>query len=99
MNRRIPNGSWCLFRANPGGSRQGKVVLAAHQDIRDESSGAHFTVKVYSSEKAQRGDGGWRHSKVVLSPDSSFAEFRPISFSERDAEGLRVVAEHVAVLG
>lgn len=99
MNRRIPNGSWCLFRANPGGSRQGKVVLAAHQDIQDESSGARFTVKVYSSEKIPDGAGGWRHSKVLLSPDSSFAEFRPISFSGNDADDLRVVAELVAVLG
>ena len=23
MNRRIPNGSWCLFKANPAGTRQG----------------------------------------------------------------------------
>lgn len=27
MNRRIPNGAWCLFRAAPAGSSQGKIVL------------------------------------------------------------------------
>jgi len=27
MNKRIPNGSWCVFKASPEGSRQGRVVL------------------------------------------------------------------------
>ena len=30
MNKRIPNGSWCLFKSNPGGSRNGKVVIVQH---------------------------------------------------------------------
>src|SRR5262249_10736098 len=34
MNRRIPNGSWCLFRANPQGTRSGKVVVAQHHSIQ-----------------------------------------------------------------
>ena len=35
MNRRIPNGAWRLFRANPAGSRQGKVVVVQHRSIAD----------------------------------------------------------------
>ena len=35
MNKRIPNGSWCLFRLNPGGTRQGKVLLVQHRNIDD----------------------------------------------------------------
>jgi len=35
MNRRIPNGSWCLFRLNPTGTRQGKIVLAQHRGIAE----------------------------------------------------------------
>ncbi|WP_260425288.1 S24 family peptidase [Halomonas sp. YLB-10] len=31
MNRRIPNGAWRLFHANPGGTRQGKVVVVQHR--------------------------------------------------------------------
>jgi hypothetical protein len=27
MNRRIPNGTWCLFHTNPTGTREGKVVV------------------------------------------------------------------------
>src|SRR5690606_22287382 len=43
MNRRIPNGAWCLWRANPGGTRQGKVVLAEHRDIDDPELGGRYT--------------------------------------------------------
>lgn len=50
MNRRIPNGAWCLFSRSTGGTRQGKVVLAQHREISDTDTGAHFTVKVYESE-------------------------------------------------
>ena len=34
MNRRIPNGAWCLFRGNPSGTRQGKVVVVQHREPR-----------------------------------------------------------------
>lgn len=33
MNRRIPSGSWCLFKEIPAGSRQGKIVLVRHREI------------------------------------------------------------------
>lgn len=39
MNRRIPNGSWCLFRANPAGTREGKVVVVQHRSIADPETG------------------------------------------------------------
>lgn len=29
MNRRIPNGSWCLFRKDPGGTRQNNRISTA----------------------------------------------------------------------
>ena len=54
MNRRIPNGSWCLFKLAPGGTRQGKVVLVQHRDIDDIDTGGHYTIKVYESEKVSR---------------------------------------------
>src|SRR6185503_21040094 len=56
MNRRIPNGSWCLFRFNPAGTRQGKVVVAQHRSIQDPELGGSFTVKVYFSEKRNTAD-------------------------------------------
>ncbi len=39
MNRRIPNGAWCLFRANPTGTRRGKVVVVQHRSIADPETG------------------------------------------------------------
>ncbi len=60
MNRRIPNGSWCLFKADPKGSREGKIVLVQHKDIQDMEQGGHYTVKEYHSDKAYTEDGEWR---------------------------------------
>ena len=98
MNRRIPNGSWCLWRLAPRGSLQGKVVLAQHRDIQDAEVGGQYTVKVYASEKEQLGDGSWRHTQVVLNPDSSDAAFGPIELEDGDDDGVRVLAQLIKVL-
>src|SRR4029077_19987833 len=45
MNRRIPNGSWCLFRSASGGSRQGKVVLVELREIQDPETKGKKTYK------------------------------------------------------
>lgn len=98
MNRRIPNGSWCLFRANPQGSRVGKVVVAEHRSIDDPESGGSYTVKVYSSEKIHSVDGVWTHAKVELSPDSNDAAFKPLRFGPDSAGSVKIVAELIVVL-
>lgn len=98
MNRRIPNGAWCLWRANPAGTRQGKVVLAQHGDINDPELGGRYTVKVYESEKVATDDGGWRHSVVRLKPDSDDPSFEPIVFENLEEGELAIVAELVEVL-
>ncbi|MDD3250208.1 MAG: hypothetical protein PHF23_07590 [Smithellaceae bacterium] len=84
MNRRIPNGAWCLFRLNPEGTRQGGVVLAQHRDITDtDSGGQQYTVKVYSSTKESLPDGSWRHKSIILKPDTNMPGYEPIVFFER----------------
>jgi len=98
MNRRVPNGSWCLFRLNPVGSRQGKVVLVQHREIQDTDTGGHFSVKVYESEKRKEADGTWQHTKIILRPDSTDSGYQPITFTLDQAERLQVIAELVAVL-
>jgi len=98
MNRRIPNGSWCLFRANPQGTRVGKVVVAQHRSIDDSELGGSYTVKVYSSEKEQTQDGSWQHARVELSPDSSDPSFVPLTFGPEAAESVKIVAELIGVL-
>jgi len=98
MNKRIPNGAWCLFRANPVGSRQGKIVLVQHRDVTDPEIGGSYTVKRYQSEK--QGDGeGWQHERITLMPMSSDPRFMPLVLVPKDEGAVRVVAEWVAVVG
>jgi hypothetical protein len=98
MNKRIPNGAWCVWRLNPPGSRQGKVVLAMHRDIQDPEMGGQFTVKVYESETQELGDGEWQHSRILLKPASTDPGFQPIVLEELVEGELVVVAELVEVL-
>jgi len=99
MNRRIPNGSWCLFRANPAGTREGKVVVVQHRSIADPDTGGQYTVKLYSSEKVEADDGGWKHERITLRPDSDQPGFEPIEISLGDSdEDFAVVAEMSMVL-
>ena len=99
MNRRIPNGAWCLFRANPAGTREGKVVVVQHRSIADPETGGQYTIKVYSSEKAPADDGGWRHRRITLRPDSDQSWFEPVVVELGEGEeGFAVVAEMLTVL-
>lgn len=96
MNRRIPNGSWCLFKANPGGTRNGKVVLVQHREIEDPDHGGSYTVKVYHSEKTMDEDIVV-NTKIVLKPDSNAYGYSPIVF-EDDSESLVVLGEFLVVV-
>ena len=99
MNRRIPDGAWCLFRVNPQGSRQGKVVVAQHRSIADPELGGSYTVKVYSSVKEAAADGSWRHALVTLSPDSDDPRFEPIEIRAGSDDEVMIVAEFLGVVG
>lgn len=99
MNQRIRNGSWCLFRANPEGSRNGKIVLVQHRDIQDQEQGGHFTVKEYHSEKVFNDDGTWEHSSIVLKPKSNSLRYKDIVLEERQAEELKVIGEWLGIVG
>jgi len=97
MNRRIPNGSWCLFRRATAGSRDGKVVLAKLLDRQDPENGGRFTIKVYKSTKRTT-DDSWEHVRIVLQPDSTNLAFNPIEFTSNPDDSLQIIAEFVAVL-
>jgi SOS-response transcriptional repressor LexA len=99
MNRRIPNGAWCLFRANPAGTREGKVVVVQHRSIADPETDGRYTIKLYSSEKTHTEDGGWQHSRITLSPDSSNPGYQPIVIERpEEDESFTVIAEMLMVL-
>lgn len=98
MNKIIPNGSWCLFRANPPGSRNGKIVLVESREISDPEHGGSYTVKRYRSWKNVSSDDSWEHSRIELLPESFDLRFAPIVFDAEKASELRVIAEYVAIL-
>lgn len=99
MNKRILNGSWCLFNLKPAGSRQGKIVLVQHRSIDDPDTGGHYTVKIYQSEKVISEDGGWRHSRITLKPSSTDPSYKPIVLEVESGDEVSVIAEMIAVLG
>ena len=99
MNRRIPNGAYCLFRLHPAGSRQGRAVLAQHRSIEDPDTGGRFTVKVYSSTKLIGQADEWVRERVVLRPDTDRAGYEPIVIEDGQGEDpVTIVAEVLDVL-
>jgi uncharacterized protein len=98
MNRRIPNGAWCLFRQASAGSRNSRVVVAQHRDIADPDTGGQFTVKLYESRKRRTPEGSWRHEAIVLRPDTDADGYEPIVLRPDQVESLKIIAELVSVL-
>lgn len=98
MNRRIPNGAYCVFRHPVEGTRQGRVVLVEHRDIHDSELGGSFTVKIWESEKEELEGDTWRHREVRLRPDTTAPGYDAIILREVLEGELRVAAELVEVL-
>jgi len=98
MNRRIPNGAYCVFRHPVEGSRQGRVVLVEHRAILDPELGGSFTLKVWESDKEELEDGTWRHREIRLIPDTTGTAYEPIVLRDVGEDEIRVVAELGEVL-
>jgi type I restriction enzyme R subunit len=102
MEPRVPDGAWCLFHSPVVGSREGRIVLAAHRGVADAEHGGRYTVKVYHSEKVQEAGGDadevdaetWRHVAIELRPLNP--EFEVLRLSPDDE--VAIVAELVEVL-
>ena len=52
MEPKIHDGDFCVFRANPAGSRQGKIVLVQHYNYYDSDYSGAYSIKEYSSTKS-----------------------------------------------
>jgi len=96
MEPKIHDGDLLVFRRDPAGTRQGKIVLAQYRGPADPDTGGAFTVKRYSSEKTADEDDGWRHTRITLSPLNP--DYEPIELAPEDEEAFRVVAELVGNL-
>jgi uncharacterized protein len=96
MNQIIPNGSYCLFEKDHGGSRNGKIVLVQHSKIQDSEFGYGYTVKKYQSEKTRNSES-WSHSKIVLSPLSNI-EYKDIVLGPDELNELKVIGIFIQVI-
>jgi DUF2075 family protein len=97
MNRKIPNGSYCLFKKDFGGSREGKIVLVEHINIQDADFGAGYTVKEYRSKKKTE-DELWSHKSIILKPLSFNSEYEDIILEEDELSVLKVIGVFECVL-
>ena len=97
MNQVIPNNSWCVFKKDTGGSREGKIVLVQHTSIQDSDFGSGFTIKSYHSKKVVIEDE-WHHTSIVLVPKSNLSIYKDIILNEEELEELKVVGLFVSVL-
>ena len=96
MEPTIHDGDYLVFRANPAGTRQNKIVLAQYRGPADPETGGSYTVKKYSSQKRSDPEGDWRHAQIVLSPINR--DFAPIPILAEHVEDFRIVAEFLTVL-
>jgi DUF2075 family protein/DNA replication protein DnaC len=97
MNKKIENGSWCLFKKDSGGSRNGKIVLVEHYNIQDSDFGAGYTIKSYHSEKIITAES-WTHKAIVLKPLSYDNKYENIILREEEINELKVIGEFVTTL-
>lgn len=97
MEPKIYDGDYCVYRAKPEGSRQGKVVLVQYRGPADPETAGSYTVKRYSSKIVADRDGGWRHTEVTLAPLNS--AFKPIMLTPESEGDVQVIAEWIGVLG
>ena len=98
MEPAIPDGSYCLFRTDRGGTRQGKLVLVWHRGCTDPALGGEFSVKKYSSTKTAEPDGdSWSHREIRLQPLNPDPAYEDLVFDPGAEGDLRVVGEFVCL--
>jgi SOS-response transcriptional repressor LexA len=95
MEPKIADGSWCLFRPCPAGTRNGRLLLIQCQSQFDPEDGGRYTVKKYQSTKVAT-DEGWMHETVELLPLNP--EKTPIRLTTENTVDLRIIGEFVRVL-
>jgi hypothetical protein len=96
MEPTIKEGSWCLFRFDRGGSRNGLIVLVESRLVTDPETHQSFTIKRYHSKKRHFKDDTWQHAEITLSPENK--SFKKIVLKNVSGDDFRVVAEFLEVL-
>ena len=96
MEPRIHDGDYCVFRANPAGSRQGKIVIVQHRNYYDTDYSGAYSIKEYLSSKSYDEFGNWQHERVELKPFNK--DFDSIIITPEDGDDFRVIGEFVGVI-
>lgn len=96
MEPLIHDKDYCVFRANPAGSREGKVILAEHHNFYDPDYTGSYSIKIYTSKKTFDAEGNWMHEEIVLKPKNS--DYSPIVIEEENADEFRIVGEFIGTL-
>ena len=91
MEPLIPDGSWCLFRPCPAGSREGRILLVQLGTDGAGENGGRFTVKKYHSKKTVTADR-WRHDRIQLLPMNP--AFESIELEPEAAGDITIVGEY-----
>lgn len=86
----------CIFRANPAGSRQGKIVLVQHRNYYDADNSGGYSIKKYTSKKKYNEFGEWGHDEIILEPTNK--SYNSIIIDEVEADDFRVIGEFIGVL-
>ncbi len=97
MNKKIPNHSYCLFKRDYGGSRNGKIVLVESANIQDADFGAGYTVKEYHSKKNIE-NNQWSHQEIILKPLSYHPNYKDIHLSNDELVNLKVIGIFECIL-
>jgi SOS-response transcriptional repressor LexA len=97
MNKVIPNGSYCLFQKDTGGSREGKIVLVESRDIQDADFGSGYTVKEYHSAKNINSES-WLHKSITLKPLSFELIYSDIVLDSENLVDFKVKGVFISVL-
>lgn len=97
MNKIIPNGSYCIFRKDLGGTRNGKIVLVESTNIKDSEFGSCYTIKEYQSVKYED-ENGWQHQLIILKPRSNDSSYKNIELKNDDLTNFKVVGIFESVL-
>lgn len=96
MEPTIPDGSYCIFKFERGGSRNGLIVLVESRHVSDPEFYQRYTIKRYRSKKELLPDGTWFHKKIILSPDN--IDFDDIILENVQEDEFKVIAEFVCIL-
>lgn len=97
MNKRIPNGSTCIFKRYDGGSRSGKILLIENHKIHDPDFNSAFTVKTYASQKCNTEETN-EQIEIILRPNSTDPSYKDILIDSEKAQEMNIIGEFVSIL-